>query len=83
MRTTFCSLIVTFLGHMDACTRDLIREKLAACFRAEYRPELLGKHLSAERYIKNFKLYSFDTFLFKVKNELGLLLGMLQREMIY
>ena len=35
-------------GHVDACTLDLIREKMVNCFKSEYRAELLGRNLRAE-----------------------------------
>jgi len=36
-------------GHVDACTRDLLRSKLANCFKLEYRGEVLGRNLSHEQ----------------------------------
>ena len=36
-------------GHVDASFRDLIRDKLANCFKSELRPELLGRNLHSDQ----------------------------------
>ena len=44
----FLAFYCDLYGHVDACFRDLIRDKLANCFKSELRPELLGKTLHTD-----------------------------------
>ena len=44
----FLAFYCDLFGHVDACTRDLLRSKLANCFKLEYRGEVLGRNLSHE-----------------------------------
>ena len=44
----FLAFYCDLYGHVDACTRDLLRSKLANCFKLEYRGEVLGRNLSHE-----------------------------------
>ena len=41
----FLAFYCDLYGHVDASFRDLIRDKLANCFKSELRPELLGRNL--------------------------------------
>ena len=45
----FLAFYCDLYGHVDACTRDLLRSKLANCFKFEFRGEVLGKNLSREQ----------------------------------
>ena len=36
-------------GHVDACYRNLICDKLANCFKTSLRHDILGKNLSSEQ----------------------------------
>ena len=44
----FLAFYCDLYGHVDACTRDLLRSKLANCFKLEYRGEVLGRNLTHE-----------------------------------
>ena len=45
----YAALYCDMYGHVDACYRDLIRDKLANCFKTSLRPDILGKNLSSEQ----------------------------------
>ena len=45
----FLAFYCDLYGHVDACTRDILRSKLASCFKMEFREEVLGRNLSHDQ----------------------------------
>ena len=42
----FLAFYCDLYGHADACIRDILRSKLASCFKMEFLEEVLGRNLS-------------------------------------
>ena len=51
----YLAFYVDLFGHADDCIRELQRDKIARCFKFEYRNEVLGKNLTRDQRQSAFK----------------------------